>query len=397
MIWSQKMKLLKGMLAGDKAFTGPSIATIDLSHRCNLKCPGCRFHSSIINFPAPGDQNKLDMPEETFKRICSELKEMGTEYLVLTGEGEPFLHPRLVAFVLTAKEAGFKVTLFTNGTLMEDAKLRRLVDAGLDILRVSLWASSEEEYKINYPGSKPGTFTKIAGSLITLARIKKEKETPFPLVSLHRPINRCNFIGVEAMVRLAYETGSNRVSFSPFKTRRKVLASLALSKDEEKQIKTQLRQIQEKLRTLSLSSNIDQTLIRYNIGESVWEKLPCYIGWVHMRIKVDGTVLACNTCSTPVGTLIKNTLEEIWNGREMRDFRRQTITREGLRRMSADCDCGFCCHTIENLRVHRIFKWCSLFRSIRNTNGLNEKRCLRKTDEKTRNQDRIDRMRECGR
>lgn len=374
MILSQKIKLLKGLLAGEKAFTGPSIATIDLTRRCNLRCPGCRFHSSIINFPTPGDQNKFDMPEETFKRICSELKEMGTEHLVLTGEGEPFLHPRLATYVFTAKESGFKVTLFTNGTLMEDAELQKLVDAGLDTLRVSLWASSEEEYKINYPGSKPGMFTKIADSITTLARIKKEKETAFPLVSLHRPINHHNFKGVEAMVHLAYETGSNRVSFSPFKTRRKVLASLALSMDEEKHIKSALRQIQEKLRTLSLSSNIDQTLIRYNIGESVWEKLPCYIGWVHMRIKVDGTVFACNTCSTPVGSLIKNTLEEIWNGWAMRDFRRQTITREGLRRMSEDCDCGFCCHTIENLRVHRIFKWCLPVRRIMNANGPYEKR-----------------------
>ncbi|MGV7222792.1 MAG: radical SAM protein [Nitrospinales bacterium] len=364
-IGSKRLRLLKGLLAGDKAYTGPVAVTIDLTRRCNLKCPGCRYHSTEINMPAPGDQSKLDLPEETFKRLCSELEEMGTEYLILTGEGEPFLHSRLVALVSAAKAAGFKVSLFTNGTLMDDAKLRGLVDAGLDTLRVSLWASSEEEYQTNYPGTKPGTFNKIVTSLKRLAQIKKEKGTPFPSVSLHRPINHDNIQGVEAMAHIAHATCSNKVSFSPFKTRRKELAHSALSDDEEKRIKATLQQMQEKLQNLSLNSNIGQTLLRYNIGEAVWERLPCYIGWIYVRIKVDGTVLPCNPCSIPIGSLNKNTLAEIWNGKAMRDFRRQTITREGLKRMSEDCDCGFCCHTVENVRIHRIFKWFSPFRRNR--------------------------------
>jgi MoaA/NifB/PqqE/SkfB family radical SAM enzyme len=376
--WSKKMWLLMGLLSGNKAYTGPFIATIDLTRRCNLKCPGCRFHSSKIKQPAPGDQSKLDLPEETFKRLVSELKEMGTEYLVLTGEGEPFLHSRLVSFVSAAKNTGFKVTLFTNGTLMDNAKLQGLVDVGIDTLRVSLWASSEEEYQTNYPGTKPGTYKKIIGSLKRLAQIKKEKDTLFPLVSLHRPINCDNIQGVDAMVRLAYETCSNKVSFSPFKTRRKELANSALSGDEEKHIKGTLCKMKKKLKSFSIDSNIDQTLLRYDIGESVWEKLPCYIGWVHLRIKVDGTVLPCNPCYIPIGSLNKNTLTEIWNGRAMREFRRKTKTREGLSRLSKDCDCGFCCHLGENLRIHRIFKWFSPFLSYRDiierdsTEGLNK-------------------------
>jgi len=359
--WSKKIRLFKGLLRGERAYTGPFSATIDLTRRCNLRCPGCRFHSDSIHMPTPGDQTILDLPEETFKRLCSELKEMGTEYLVLTGDGEPFLHSHLVMFVSTAKDAGFNVTLFTNGTLMDDAKLRELVDMRLDTLRVSLWASSEEEYKINYPKSKPGTFTKIVNSLEGIAQIKKEKGTPFPLISLHRPINRFNFMGVDAMVRLAHETGSNKVSFSPFKTRKKELANSALSDNEEKYIKGTLCKMKKKLKSFSIDSNIDQTLLRYNIGESVWEKLPCYIGWIHLRIKVDGTVLPCNTCSIPIGSLDKNSLAEIWNGPAMRALRRRTISREGLRSMSDHCDCGFCCHTGENVLIHRIFKWFSPF------------------------------------
>jgi len=333
----------------------------------------------MINTPMRGDQSEQDLPEETFRCICSELEAMGTEYLVLTGEGEPFLHSRLVEFVSFAKEAGLEVIIFTNGTLMDEARLRGLVDAGLDIMRVSLWGSSEEEYRANYPGTRPGTFEKIVGSLKGLRRIKKEKGTRFPLVSLHRPIDRDNCEGVAAMVNLAHATGADKVSFSPFKTRRGELNFLALSDEEEGRIKATLRQMDKRLSNLSLDSNIGETVMRYDIGESVWEKLPCYMGWIHMRIKLDGTVFPCNPCPTPVGSLRESTLAEIWQGQAIRDFRRQTITRQGLRRVRRECDCTFCCHAGDNARIHGVFKWFSPFRH----NGYDKKVNLREDSDKT--------------
>jgi len=360
---SKRVGLLRGMLTGDKAYVGPFAATVDLTRRCNLRCPGCRFHSTKIDMPGPGDQRIRDLNEETFKIYLNELKEMGTEYLVLTGDGEPFLHPRLLDFIDTSKDAGLKVTLFTNGTLLDKRRLRGLVDKGLDTLRVSLWASSEEEYKLNYPETKPETFKKIINSLTELSKIKKQKGSTLPLVSLHRPIGHDNYKGVEAMAYLAHRTGANKVSFSPFKTRRRALTDSALSPAEEKDLKNTLQKMKKKSKSLFLDTNVDQTLMRYDIGETVWEKLPCYMGWIHIRIKVDGTVLPCNACSTPVGSLNENTLAEIWNSKAMKNFRNRTITREGLKRMSKSCDCGFCCHVGDNVRIHKFYRCLSPFRS----------------------------------
>jgi hypothetical protein len=281
----------------------------------------------------------------------------------------------IIPIMLILKKSAKTKTFFSPVTLF--LSLGRKKKRSLALLNRNT-GSGEKEYQKNYPGTKPGTFNKIVTSLKGLAQIKKEKGTPFPSVSLHRPINHDNFQGVEAMAHIAHATCSNKVSFSPFKTRRKELAHFALSNEEEKRIKATLQQMQEKLQNLSLNSNIGQTLLRYDIGESVWEKLPCYIGWIHLRIKVDGTVLPCNSCSVPIGSLNKNTLAEIWNGRAMRDFRRETITREGLSRMNENCDCGFCCHTLENVRIHRIFKWLSPFRRNRGIKEMNLKEELKK-------------------
>jgi MoaA/NifB/PqqE/SkfB family radical SAM enzyme len=358
----EKIKLLRGLLTGEIAYVGPFYVTVDVTRRCNLRCPGCRYHSTTItNFLSPGDQEVLDFSFELFKRLCDELKSMGASELILIGEGEPFLHPRLFDLVSVVKGMGFHVTLLTNGTLLDETRIQSLVESRLDILRVSLWASTPEEYERSYPGSSPGNFRRIVDGLQRLAHMKAERKSKFPTVVLHQPINRYNSQNIGEMVDLAHTTGCDTLSFSPLKTWRGQLASFALSPDEEKLLEPALSRMKRRLSSLSIKHNIDHTLLRYRIGEAVWQELPCYIAWLHARIKVDGTVLPCEPCGLPMGRLEENTFQEIWNGPAYRNFRRQALTREGLGRLGEHCDCGFCCHVEDNLRVDRIFRWVSPF------------------------------------
>lgn len=358
----EKTRLLKGLLAGEVAYVGPFHVAVDVTRRCNLRCPGCRYHSSVLkSTPSPGDQGILDISPSLFKRTCGELRSMGTSELVLIGEGEPFLHPRLFDLIAAAKGIGFHTTLLTNGTLLDETRIQSLIDSRLDILKVSLWTSSPEQYERTYPGVDPGGFEKIVGGLQLLADIKAEQRAELPKVVLHQPIHRHNFENVEAMVDLAHTTGCNTLSLSPLKAWRGRLASFALSSSEEEFLRLTLARMRQRLKSLSIDHNIDQTLLRYGIGEAVWQELPCYIGWFHARIKVDGTVLPCEPCELSMGNLEERRFGEIWNGSAYRKFRQQTITREGLDFMGNHCACGFCCHVEDNLRVHRIFRWFSLF------------------------------------
>ncbi|MFC1658837.1 radical SAM protein [Candidatus Omnitrophota bacterium] len=366
---SQKLKLLKGLTNGEAACTGPFYATIDLTRRCNLQCIGCRYHSTQVRIPSAGDQSVLDIPFDLIKKVFAELKEMGTHSLILIGEGEPLLHPQMIDIVRLAKQSNFHTSMLTNGTLLNEANIRSLIDAGLDILKVSLWAASCEEYEKNYPGNNPNNFKKILDGLRLLAELKRKQKSKLPCINLHQPLNLYNFQNIERMVMLARETGCDMLTFSPFKARRGSLASSALSLEQERSLCACLRLMKKKLGSLSMLHNIGETLLRYRIGEAVWEKLPCYIGWLHARIKVDGTVYPCNPCDQPLGNIREKSLPEIWNNADWRRFRRQTITRSGLEQMAKQCDCGFCCLLRDNLRVHRMFRWVAPFaRVIRKKN-----------------------------
>jgi MoaA/NifB/PqqE/SkfB family radical SAM enzyme len=286
---------------------------------------------------------------------------MGTRSLWLTGDGEPLFHPQLFDFIEVAKETGLAVKLITNGVLLDEARQRALIDSGLDVIRVSLWASTPEEYARNYPGTNPATFFKVWDNLKSLAALKSRLNKVTPAVVLHQPISRLNFQNLEAFADLAQATACTSISLSLLrKLQAAEISSLCLAKEEESLLSHALQRLKRKLRGMFPSYSVDPLLRRLEVGEAVWEKMPCYMGWITAEVKMNGTVIPCCSCNLPMGNLNEHSMADIWNGPAYKDFRRQTITRAGLANMSRRCDCAWCNYT-DNDRVNRIFKWIAPF------------------------------------
>jgi MoaA/NifB/PqqE/SkfB family radical SAM enzyme len=226
-------------------------------------------------------------------------------------------------------------------------------------MRVSLWASSPHEYERNYPGTKPDYFPRVVSGLRLLASAKDSCKSTFPRVALHSVVNRHNFRGINSFVDLALETRCNAVSFSPLHTIFGQLAPFGLSPQDENLLRLLLLQAKEKLRSFAVDHNIDETILRYEIGAAVQEKVPCYIGWIQPRVKVDGTVRPCNACRWPVGNFKEQSFREIWNSPAYRSFRRNIISPTAAAHVDERCDCSFCCYLSDNMRVHRFYKWLS--------------------------------------
>jgi MoaA/NifB/PqqE/SkfB family radical SAM enzyme len=298
-----------------------------------------------------------DISVNTFKKICQELNGMGTKYMILIGEGEPLLHPQLLKLIYMAKENGRHVTLLTNGVLLDVTKIKSFVKAKLDVLKVSMWGSTAKEYANNHPKVGPGYFNRIVANLKRTASIKKEEQSQYPTVVLHQPITKYNFKGLGNSVDLVQKTRSDVLSFSPLKSWRGALNAYALISDETKSVIKSLEQVRIRLENLGIKHNISETISRYRKGEAVWRNLPCYMGWLNARIKVDGTVLPCASCYLPMGNVNDTSFGDVWNGSSYKYYRRRARTCKGLSAMQSDCDCGFCCHVEQNMKVHRIFRW----------------------------------------
>ena len=358
---SWKIKLLKGLLSRKYASVGPLSATVDVTRRCNLRCLGCRYHSPLLNAVSPGDQSVNDIDLAMFERLCNDLVAIKTRYLILIGEGEPLLHPQIINLIATAKKAGLHVTLMTNGVLLDAGKISAFLDVRLDVLKVSFWATSVEEYHKNHPGSPPRLFEKIVSGLEQTKRMKKQRRSLLPTVILHQPITRFNSRNIGDTVELTCRTGSDVLSFSPLKTWGGMLERFGLSRSEERRMASDLRRLQYRLDALEIQHNIPEVLRRYRIGPAVWRAAPCYMGWLNTRIKVDGTVMPCEPCYLLMGNLQDRSFKDIWNAKPYQQFRIRTRSRQGLASMSKACDCSYCCHVDHNMRVHRIFRWLAFF------------------------------------
>jgi MoaA/NifB/PqqE/SkfB family radical SAM enzyme len=359
--WVKKLKLFSGLINGETARVGPFYVTVDITRQCNMQCPGCRFHSPVVGEQTAGKGTDAHMPFEMFSDLCDDLTGMGTESMTISGAGEPFLHPRLEDMVARAKAAGLTVSLFTNGTLLNAEKVNSLIDAGLDLLKVSLWTGSREEYGNYYPGTDPDKFDAVIEGLKLVRQIKEKCNSELPRVKLHQPIDRGNFRHVEALFAIARKTGCQVLSFSPFATQGGMFFDHVLTPGEEQEVRRRLTQLKKECQALPMDHVINTTLLRYRIGGAVCEKLPCYMGWLHARIHHDGNVTPCTSYELSAGNLREQSLPQIWNGPGFRKFRRATMTKQGLAKVAAKWDCFFCCHVTDNLRVHRLYRWAAPF------------------------------------
>jgi MoaA/NifB/PqqE/SkfB family radical SAM enzyme len=183
--WSWRARFLWSVLSGDRAYAGPFTAVIDVTRRCNLTCFGCPSHAPESGWrSSPHDD---DFAWADFERVCRELRTLGTRKLVLIGEGEPLLHPRLLDMIAEAKRSGFFVVLVTNGTRLDEQLAPAIAASGLDEVRISLWASDEYEYEHNYGGSSPRLFHRVLSGARAVSQARPNGPSKTPRIVLHRP------------------------------------------------------------------------------------------------------------------------------------------------------------------------------------------------------------------
>lgn len=96
--------------------------------RCNLRCGHCYSDSS----PAA----RAELPLTALRRTIEEATELGYETLALSG-GEPFLWNGLVELATAARSLGMRVTVTTNGTVVNDALVDRVAPV-IDAVAVSI-------------------------------------------------------------------------------------------------------------------------------------------------------------------------------------------------------------------------------------------------------------------
>jgi MoaA/NifB/PqqE/SkfB family radical SAM enzyme len=121
------MRELKLLAKGTADTSHPIMAHIIPIRRCNLSCTYCNEYD---DFSKP-------VPLETMVHRIELLGKLKTGVITLSG-GEPLLHPELDAIIASIRQNATLAGLITNGYLLTADRIRKLNDAGLDYLQISI-------------------------------------------------------------------------------------------------------------------------------------------------------------------------------------------------------------------------------------------------------------------
>ncbi|MGH9858360.1 MAG: radical SAM protein, partial [Acidobacteriota bacterium] len=95
--------------------------------RCNLACTYCNEYD---DFSPP-------VPLEMMKERVNRLADLGLTVLVISG-GEPLMHPQLDEIISHSRNRGILTGLISNGYLLNVDRVKRLNQAGLDHMQISI-------------------------------------------------------------------------------------------------------------------------------------------------------------------------------------------------------------------------------------------------------------------
>lgn len=112
---------------------------VEPTNRCNLECRTCIRNN--------WDEPLGSMQESTFQILLDDISQLPKPPSIFFGGlGEPLSHPRIVNWISAAKDLGCTVEIITNGTLLTEKRSQALIDAGLDVLWVSVDGARPDSY-----------------------------------------------------------------------------------------------------------------------------------------------------------------------------------------------------------------------------------------------------------
>lgn len=125
----------------------PSQVIVDITEVCNLECTHCPH----TEFKKSEHYAARYLDPFLNAKIVDEVREKGkghTQYLRYSSEGEPLIHPDGYEMIEYAvRNSGVFVTITTNGTIMNEKRTRRLLDAGVHMIDISIDALTPETYR----------------------------------------------------------------------------------------------------------------------------------------------------------------------------------------------------------------------------------------------------------
>jgi len=301
----------------------PRYVEIEVTTRCNLKCVMCEhtYWKEPIR----------DMSFDEFKHIVDQFP--GLKWAGLTGIGESFLNKDFLNMVRYLRSKHISVELSDNFFLVNEKIARELLEAGLELVYLSLDAATKETYEKIRVNSKWDTVIKNFKNFI---KMRDEMGLKKPHINFYYVVLKNNMHEMLQYLDLVNSFNLDRpeVCFTPLLHAFKEAEHLSVKLTDDL-----IEKVEDRGKELGIKISWNQNV----------HKLPpinkCY-AWLMPYIFPTGHVVACCAVNeanqreyrkkTALGNIYEKSFKEIWNDEAY------TTLRKKISRGEVPIQCKYC-------------------------------------------------------
>ena len=300
---SYKRRLLFSLWpAFPRKYQYPSLLSIFLTTRCNLRCFICRregFKGEDLKF-------------ENIYKLEKAIRYART--IDLTGWGEPFLYPRfeeVLNYIYSLNPRGELIQISTNGTRLSE-HAAELLRGHLHLLVISLNAATAPTYNRDMEGGNfEDTLLRIRAFLSALEGKGRSK------VLLHFVAHTENFREIPDFVVLANNLGISAVSIGQYLVGIPEHVRYSLL-----HVKQDYNAVVDRAQDLGTKLGVQVHARRFTQGQKARFSQECREPFDSCYITVSGDVAPCCFCgSYSTGNAYETSFEAVWFGDAYRKLR----------------------------------------------------------------------------
>jgi len=286
------MKLLGSRLAYEMdGHPRPTVCTLQLTTRCQANCAHC----SADKFKKRWEK---ELSTREWKRVVRQAEALGSVTVIFTG-GEPLLRPDVFELIEWVDKDEAIAMMFCNGILLNEENVRKLADAGLWCIHVSI--DSPDPKAHDEMRGVPGCFEKAVDGL---GRCKDAGILTG--ISTYATPERLHNGQVIELIEFAQDLGVDEVTIFDTVPTGKLLHHdrKYLLTDEDKE---QLCRLEDLYNTgHPLPHVITQAHVNGPTGSG------CYAGWCQFYMTAYGEVTPCDFTPLTFGNIRDEDLDDIW-------------------------------------------------------------------------------------
>jgi len=317
---------------------GPNSIQLALTNRCNFRCLMCNYWRL---------QAEDELTTYEVKDILNQASCLGVRSCVLYG-GEPMLRTDIFELTEHASNLGLDVSIISNGYLINDESAKKLSNAGLQSISISIDGTADIHDRIR---GVRGAFDR---ALRAADLCRKQGVTVEIGALLMKPtLENGNIVRlINSLSQLQFATSIQLLDFSPFYFRDNPLKDkLWITESDQEQLeKTIIELISMKKKEPRVISNsileMEQMLTYFRDPKR--QDIPCY--FVYMgRLWIDsrGRLYVCQSLP-PIGDLRKQRLQAIITSSK---YEKQLV--QAFKKQCPGCSCSYSA----NISTHFPIRW----------------------------------------